>query len=78
VNGLAGVVAIPLMLGAGASHALAPELLLKPVLVELGATCPTRGLYIVDAEYSKTSAYEPWLVAARAQVLAATSIREAS
>jgi FMN reductase len=77
-NGLAGVVAIPLMLGAGPGHALAPELLLKPVLVELGATCPTRGLYIVDAAYSEVSAYEPWLAAARMQVLAATSVREDS
>jgi FMN reductase len=39
---LAGVVAVPLMLGGGPTHALAPELLLKPVLVELGATTPTR------------------------------------
>ena len=37
-NGLSGVVAVPLMLGAGPGHAMAPELLLKPVLVELGAT----------------------------------------
>jgi FMN reductase len=46
---LAGVTAVPLMLGAGPTHALAPELLLKPVLVELGATAPTRGLYLLDA-----------------------------
>ncbi|WP_223172193.1 NAD(P)H-dependent oxidoreductase [Microbacterium sp. NIBRBAC000506063] len=35
-TGLAGVTAVPLMLGAGPAHALAPELLLKPVLVEVG------------------------------------------
>jgi FMN reductase len=51
-EGLAGVVAVPLMLGAGPAHALAPELLLKPVLVELGATCPTPGLYLSDATYA--------------------------
>ena len=45
---LAGVVAVPLMLGAGPGHALAPDLLLKPVLVELGATTPTQGLYLID------------------------------
>ena len=51
-EGLAGVVAVPVMLGAGPGHALAPELLLKPVLVELGATCPTPGLYLSDATYA--------------------------
>lgn len=51
-EGLAGVVAVPVMLGAGPAHALAPELLLKPVLVELGATCPTPGLYLSDATYA--------------------------
>ena len=70
-DGLAGVVAVPLMLGAGPGHALAPELLLKPVLVELGATCPTRGLYVVDTEYNDPAAIEPWLPRARRQVHAA-------
>jgi FMN reductase len=51
-EGLAGVVAVPVMLGAGPAHALAPELLLKPVLVEVGATCPTPGLYLSDATYA--------------------------
>jgi len=69
-NGLAGVVAVPLMLGAGPGHLLAPELLLKPVLVELGATCPTRGLYLVDTEYAEDGALDPWLEAAKPQVLA--------
>ena len=51
-EGLAGVVAVPVMLGAGPAHALAPELLLKPVLVEVGAICPTPGLYLSDATYA--------------------------
>jgi FMN reductase len=67
-DGLAGVVAVPLMLGAGPAHALAPELLLKPVLVELGATCPTKGLYLIDSSFDDPTAVEPWLVAARPQV----------
>jgi FMN reductase len=69
-DGLAGVVAVPVMLGAGPAHALAPELLLKPVLVELGATCPTRGLYIAEAAYDDPTAIEPWLAVARPQVVA--------
>jgi FMN reductase len=71
-EGLAGVVAVPLMLGAGPGHALAPELLLKPVLVELGATCPTRALYLMDTEYANPGAFDGWLATARPQVLAAS------
>jgi len=67
-DGLAGVVAVPLMLGAGPAHAMAPELLLKPVLVELGATCPTKGLYLMDTAYEDPAAVESWLAAARPQV----------
>jgi len=52
-NGLDGIVALPLMLGAGPSHALAPDLLLKPVLVELGALCPFPGLYLIDKSFAE-------------------------
>jgi len=69
-DGLAGVVAVPVMLGAGPAHALAPDVLLKPVLVEMGATCPTKGLYLIDTSYDDPTAIEPWLAVARAQVLA--------
>jgi FMN reductase len=70
-DGLAGVVAVPVMLGAGPHHALAPEHTLKPVLVELGATCPTRGLYLLESQHDDPAALEPWLAAARVQVRAA-------
>jgi FMN reductase len=56
------------MLGGGPAHALAPELLLKPVLVELGATCPTRGLYLVDRTWDDPAPLDAWLAAARPQV----------
>ncbi|QIS17198.1 NADPH-dependent FMN reductase [Nocardia terpenica] len=52
-TGLAGVVAVPVMLGAGPAHALAPDLLLKPVLVELGATTPAPGLYLSDRTFAE-------------------------
>src|ERR1700712_5208771 len=65
---LAGVVAVPLMLGGGPTHALAPELLLKPVLVELGATAPTRGLYLLDTSWDDPDALTAWLAAAKPQV----------
>jgi FMN reductase len=55
-TGLAGVVSVPLMLGAGPAHALAPDVLLKPVLSELGGTCALPGLYLVDAGYAEDPA----------------------
>jgi FMN reductase len=60
-TGLAGVVGIPLMLGAGDAHALAPDLLLKPVLVELGATCPAQGLFQLDSAFADDGRREQWL-----------------
>jgi FMN reductase len=60
-DGLAGVVAVPLMLGAGPAHYLAPEVFLKPVLVELGATVPVQGLYLNDRAYSEPASTETWL-----------------
>ncbi|MGK5113740.1 MULTISPECIES: NADPH-dependent FMN reductase [unclassified Geodermatophilus] len=68
---LAGVVAVPLMLGAGPAHALAPDLLLKPVLVELGATTPTRGLYLLDKTWDAPGPLDDWLAVAGPQVAAA-------
>lgn len=50
-TGLAGVVAVPMMLGAGPAHSLAPEVHLRPVLSELGATCPLPALYLLDQSY---------------------------
>jgi FMN reductase len=38
------------MVGAGLQHALAVEVHLRPVLVELGASLPTRGLYVTEAQ----------------------------
>jgi FMN reductase len=45
---LLGVCVIPVMVGAGRDHALAVEVHLRPVLVELGATLPTRGLFVTE------------------------------
>ena len=49
-DGLAGTRAVPVMVGAGPLHALAPEVHLRPLLVELGASVPTRGLYVLDSQ----------------------------
>lgn len=48
-DGLFGTRAVPVMVGAAPIHALAPEVHLRPLLVELGASVPTRGLYVLDS-----------------------------
>ncbi len=63
-TGLTGA-AVPLMLGAGPRHALAPELLLRPLLTELGAVVPVRGLYVLDTQHDRPEAYADWLATAR-------------
>lgn len=68
-QGLTGV-AVPLMLGAGPAHALAPELTLRPVLTEIGAIVPVRGLYVLDSDYDDPAAYDAWLRASRPAVTA--------
>ncbi|MFD4407760.1 NADPH-dependent FMN reductase [Nocardia sp. NPDC058499] len=60
-TGLKDVVAVPLMLGAGPAHAMAPELLLKPVLVELGAVTPAPGLYLMDSSYKTDSRIDDYV-----------------
>jgi FMN reductase len=64
-QGLAGVTAVPLMLGASHAHSLAPEHGLRPVLVELGASVPTRGLYVLDAEHADPATYDTWFASAQ-------------
>ena len=51
-NGLAGSVAVPVMTGGWAGHMLAVEVHLRPVLVELGAVVPARGLYVTEPEFA--------------------------
>lgn len=48
--GLAGVTAVPVMTGAWAGHLLAAEVHLRPLLVELGASVPTRALYVTEPQ----------------------------
>jgi FMN reductase len=67
--GLRGV-AVPLMLGAAPQHALAPELHLRPVLVELGAAVPTPALYVLDRDHDRPESYDEWLVRSRPLVRA--------
>ncbi len=60
-DSLAGIVAVPLMLGGDWRHRLAPEVFLKPVLSELGASTPTRALFLLDSEYEESDHLTEWL-----------------
>jgi FMN reductase len=69
---LDGVVVVPLMVGAGLQHALAVEVHLRPVLVELGATLPTRGLYVTERQFAELDAVlAAWLAEAAPRLHAA-------
>lgn len=54
-DGLAGRVAVPVMVAAAPIHMLAVEMHFRPVLVELGACCPTRGLVVLEAKLGELS-----------------------
>ena len=50
-NGLAGLTAIPIHTGGGLTHAMGPTFTLAPLLMELGAAIPGRGLYVPMSEF---------------------------
>jgi FMN reductase len=53
---------VPLMVGAAPIHALAVESQLRPVLIEIGASCPTRGLFIMESQIdSLAPLIDEWL-----------------
>jgi FMN reductase len=62
---LHGTTAIPLMLGAGPQHALAGEHTLKPVLVEIGCSCPTAALFLLDSAWEDSPELDAWVERAR-------------
>ena len=63
---LGGLPTVPLMLGGSPAHALAGEVHLKPVLNEIGASCPTPALYLLDSAWDSSPALAAWLPGARA------------
>jgi FMN reductase len=52
-NGLKDVVAIALMTGADLGHSMAPTVNLIPLLLELGATVPVKGLYFDTSQMDR-------------------------
>lgn len=62
---LAGMPAVALMLGAAPHHALAGERALKPVLSEIGCSCPAPALFVLDATWEHSPELQAWLPGAR-------------
>jgi FMN reductase len=59
---LAGVVGVPLMVGGAPDHSLAVDVHLRPLLVEVGLSCPTAGLYVLEADLPGVAGVvEAWL-----------------
>ncbi|WP_406257298.1 NADPH-dependent FMN reductase [Streptomyces chartreusis] len=62
---LSKLTVVPLMVAADPKHALAGEVHLKPVLTELGASCPTAALFLLESHCDQPEALEHWLSTAR-------------
>jgi FMN reductase len=78
-NGLAGTIAVPVMTGGWAGHSLAVEVHLRPVLVELGATVPARGLYLTEPELPELdAAVARWAATAIPLIRGALAVHEAN
>jgi FMN reductase len=61
-DGLAGVVAVPLVVSGNPAHALAGEVHLRPVLVELGAVVPARSFAVTEAQLADPApVVDAWL-----------------
>jgi FMN reductase len=64
---LAGIPTVALMTGGSDTHALAVDVHLTPLLLELGASLPARGLYLAGpAVDDPTAAIDTWWLAAEA------------
>ncbi|MCK1679602.1 NAD(P)H-dependent oxidoreductase [Bradyrhizobium sp. 147] len=72
-SGLRGVVAIPLMTGADIGHSMGPVSNLTPLLIELGAVVPVRGLYFVTAHMDQLDIFLKKIAGEVAQSLQAVA-----
>lgn len=69
---LASVVAVPLVVSASPAHALAGEVHLRPLLVELGAVVPTRAVAITEGQLAELdTVVDGWLAGAARPLTAA-------
>ncbi|MEV0043984.1 NAD(P)H-dependent oxidoreductase [Nocardia rhamnosiphila] len=63
-DGLKDVLTIPVMTGGDLTHSMGPEVNLRPLLVELGACVPSKGLYFVMSDMDKVGdKIQSWVAA---------------
>jgi FMN reductase len=62
---LHGTTAVALLLGGSPHHALAGELTLKPVLSEIGCSCPNPALFLLDSAWEASPELDTWVERAR-------------
>ena len=67
---LGGVPTVAVMTGGSPAHALAVDVHLTPVLIEIGASCPARGLYVWGPDQdAPEGAVERWWAAGAGSAL---------
>jgi FMN reductase len=72
---LTGAPVVPLMTGGSAAHALAVEHHLRPVLIEIGASCPTPGLFLFGEQQDDPEPFvSTWFDAQRAVLARALGV----
>jgi FMN reductase len=67
---LAGKTAVPLLLGGAPNHQLAVDVHFTPLLLELGAAVPVRGLFVLESEVDAFASFAAKWAAANGPVLA--------
>lgn len=67
---LAGKTAVPLLLGGAPNHQLAVDVHFTPLLLELGATVPVRGLFVLESDVDGFAGFAAKWAAANAAAFA--------
>ena len=66
MEGLGGLTAIPVMVAAAPVHGLAVDAYLRPLLVEIGTSCPTRAVFMLESQLPEAKdRVEKWLESAK-------------
>jgi FMN reductase len=68
---LAGKTAVPILLGGAPNHLLAVDVHFTPLLLELGATVPARGLFVLESDVPEFGTFAAGWAASHAAALAA-------
>jgi FMN reductase len=70
---LAGTAAVPVLLGGAPDHQLAVAVHFTPLLLELGALVPARGLFVLESDVADFSEFAATWAVANAHLLLAAS-----